>query len=247
MANKNRGTPAALWIHTTDENSEQLPVGADNPIPTSSVSAAPVEAQANAFNAALSGPAKAELDLGTLAAGNLDTVVEATTAGTAGNSITIAAAGDSPPAGGVTIARVGTTFIIHYETGVSTVANVEAAITALAGADDLFGVKTGGTGATVLAVATDDFAATALAGGRSGFSTSVLATGGNISIFGSVNGATTLTAQVSQDNVTFFDTATNVVLGGAGDFHLNFNTAAKYVRLKSSADVTITATISTRA
>lgn len=34
MANLNRGKPVALWIHTTDENSEQLPVGATNPVPT---------------------------------------------------------------------------------------------------------------------------------------------------------------------------------------------------------------------
>lgn len=41
-------------------------------------------------------------------------------------------------------------FTVHYQDGVSTIADVEAAITALAGPDDLFGVKTPGTGATVL-------------------------------------------------------------------------------------------------
>ena len=124
---------------------------------------------ATAIHAAFAGNTdhvKAELDLDTPSA-TLDTVVEATTAGVAGNAITIAGAANSAPAGGVTISRTGTAFIIHWESGVSTVADVETAITALAGGDDLFGVKTGGTGATVLG-ANDEFEATALAGGING-------------------------------------------------------------------------------
>lgn len=65
----------------------------------------------------------------------------------------------------------------------------------------------------------------------------------NISAFGNVSAATTITIYVSQDNVTYYATATNVVLGGPGDFHFSFQSAARYVRLRSSAAATITATI----
>ncbi len=64
-----------------------------------------------------------------------------------------------------------------------------------------------------------------------------------LSAFGNVDAATTITAQVSEDNVTYYDTPTNVVLGGASDFHITFTTAAKYVRLKSTLAATISATI----
>lgn len=130
---------------------------------------APATKSANVVHADFAGntaDVKAELDLDTPSAA-LDTIVEATTAGAAGNNITIAGAADSAPAGGVTISRISTAFTIHWEDGVSTVGDVETAIGALAGADDLFGVKTPGTGATVLAAA-DAFAATALAGGSDG-------------------------------------------------------------------------------
>jgi len=119
------------------------------------------------------GAVKAELDLGTLGEGDLDTVVEATTAGDAGNSVTVAAVGDSGGGAGVTISRVGSALTIHYESGVSTVANVETAIAALAGADDLIGVKTAGTAATVLTAPADNFSATALAGGDDALTTRI--------------------------------------------------------------------------
>lgn len=64
-----------------------------------------------------------------------------------------------------------------------------------------------------------------------------------ISAFGNVDAATTITAWVSQDNTTFYETSTNVVLGGSGSFHISFETAARYVRLRSSGAATITATI----
>lgn len=64
-----------------------------------------------------------------------------------------------------------------------------------------------------------------------------------ISAFGSVDAATTVSVLVSQDNTNFFDTGSSSVLGGAGDFHLSLETAARYVRLKSSGTATITATI----
>jgi hypothetical protein len=107
------------------------------------------------------------LDLGTLAAGNLDTVVERGVQGIAGDSWTIAATGDSAPAAGVTI-DVDTTLetvLIHYESAVSTVLDVETAIAALAGDDDVIEVLTAGTPGTVLTAPGDNFAATALAGG----------------------------------------------------------------------------------
>lgn len=102
----------------------------------------------------------AELDLDTPSAA-LDTIVKARAGGAGGNSITVAAAADSAAAEGVTIAEVGNAVTIHFEDGVSTVADVEAAIDA---DSTLIMVKTAGTGATVLAGA-DAFAATALAGG----------------------------------------------------------------------------------
>ena len=89
--------------------------------------------------------------------GQWDTVVEAVTGGTAGSLISITLVGDS--GAGVVINRTGTDFVIHYQTGVSTVANVEAAIFALAGADKLIETKAAGTGGNILATATDDFAA----------------------------------------------------------------------------------------
>ncbi len=98
-------------------------------------------------------------------AGGFNTVLQAHTPGVAGNIITVALVGDSAPAGGVTIARTGTAFIIHYESGVSTVSDVETAVTALAGANDLIDVKTGGTGATVLTAPGDNHAATNLSAG----------------------------------------------------------------------------------
>jgi hypothetical protein len=71
--------------------------------------------------------------------------------------------GDAP--GAVTISISGYQVTIHINPGVSTVANVEAAITALAGPNDVIDVKTPGTGPTVLAVADCNMAATHLAGG----------------------------------------------------------------------------------
>jgi len=64
-----------------------------------------------------------------------------------------------------------------------------------------------------------------------------------ISAFGTADGATTISAWISQDDTTYFDTGESVVLSGAGDFHISFQTAARYVRLRSSDAVTITATI----
>jgi hypothetical protein len=96
---------------------------------------------------------------------SLDTIVVATTAGDEGNDLSVALLGDSALAAGVTIVRNGDAFIIHYESGVSTVSDVETAIAALAGGNDLIGVGTPGTGATVLTAPASNCPATFLAGG----------------------------------------------------------------------------------
>ncbi len=113
----------------------------------------------------LAAAVKAELDCGTVGAGAFDTVLAATVAGADGNDIQVVLVGDSESAAGVSIDVADGVVTIHYETGVSTVGDVETAITALADADDIIAVASGGTGATVLATATDDFEATNLAGG----------------------------------------------------------------------------------
>jgi len=65
----------------------------------------------------------------------------------------------------------------------------------------------------------------------------------NISVFGNSNAATTITAQVSQDGGTWYDTSNNSVLLGSGDFHFSFTSGARYIRLKSSSAATLTVTI----
>lgn len=96
-----------------------------------------------------------------------NTVIEATTAGAAGNSLSVSLVGDSTS--GVTITDDGSNFVIHYKSGTSTVANVETAIAALAGAHDLIGVKTAGTGATVLTAPASDSGPKFLAGGADAY------------------------------------------------------------------------------
>lgn len=62
-----------------------------------------------------------------------------------------------------------------------------------------------------------------------------------LSVFGNVSGATTLTVQFSQDNVNFYDSGTTTA--PSANFGINVSVGARYIRLKSSAAVTITATI----
>jgi hypothetical protein len=108
--------------------------------------------------------AKSFLAIDVPASAAWNTIVEAHTAGVAGDSITIASVEDGTGAGAVT--RVGTAFTVHFKDGVTTVAQIEALIAALAGADDLIAVKTPGTTQIYKLLAADDqFAATALAGG----------------------------------------------------------------------------------
>lgn len=65
----------------------------------------------------------------------------------------------------------------------------------------------------------------------------------HISAFGTSNGNTTISLQVSQDDTNFYTAATATVGGGGGDFALNLTIGARYIRLQSSQARTITATI----
>jgi hypothetical protein len=65
----------------------------------------------------------------------------------------------------------------------------------------------------------------------------------NISVFGNTSGGTTITVQLSQNNVAFYD-ATSVV--ATGDFSLSGTFGARYIRLKNSVARTITATIAAK-
>lgn len=64
-----------------------------------------------------------------------------------------------------------------------------------------------------------------------------------VSVFGHVSGATTITVQVSQDGTTWYDSQSTQVLAGAADFCIHATIGARYVRLKSSANITATATL----
>lgn len=63
------------------------------------------------------------------------------------------------------------------------------------------------------------------------------------SIFGHVDGATTLTVMVSADKSNFYASGTTIVMAGGGDFGINATLGCQYVTLQSSAGVTATATI----
>lgn len=67
-----------------------------------------------------------------------------------------------------------------------------------------------------------------------------------VTAFGAVSGATTITLQASQDGTNYYDTQVTQVLAGAADFAVSATVAARYVRLKSSASVTATATLSAK-
>lgn len=109
---------------------------------------------------------KASLNLGGIGSGTLDTVIAAAVAGVAGNAITFEAVADS--GSGVTIEVAGAQVVVHFEDGVSTVADVEAAIAALAGPDDIIDVLTPGTPATVLTAA-DAIPESQLSGGADAY------------------------------------------------------------------------------
>jgi hypothetical protein len=63
-----------------------------------------------------------------------------------------------------------------------------------------------------------------------------------ISFVGEVDGAITFSIEVSTDNTQFYASGSQIIVSGAGEFHANFETAFRYVRLAPSID-TVTATI----
>jgi hypothetical protein len=67
-----------------------------------------------------------------------------------------------------------------------------------------------------------------------------------VSIFGTADGATTITIQFSQDNVNFYNDSSFTVVGPTFNFGVNQTIGARYVRLRTSNAVTITATIAAK-
>ncbi len=102
---------------------------------------------------------KASLDLSTKTT-NVDTVIAAQVAGTAGNAFTIAFVADGSGTGTLTLS--GSAYTFHFDPlGTTTVADFEALITASANLE----VQTAGTGANLITTPADVFGATHLAGG----------------------------------------------------------------------------------
>lgn len=67
-----------------------------------------------------------------------------------------------------------------------------------------------------------------------------------VTAFGNASAATTITLQVSQDNVNWYNSQVAQTLSAAGNFCLITEMGARYVRLTSSAAATITATITAK-
>ncbi|RCW44222.1 hypothetical protein [Paenibacillus prosopidis] len=66
----------------------------------------------------------------------------------------------------------------------------------------------------------------------------------NVTAFGSVDAATDISVEVSQNGVNWYNSFLKAVLAGAGHFYISVpNLGARHVRLSSSAAATITATI----
>lgn len=99
----------------------------------------------NVEPATLAGLTVASKDFGTIGTGEFDTVIAAYAPGAAGNDLVVVLLPDAASA--VSVALYNSTVFIHYTPGTSTVADVEAAITAF---DAAVIVATPGTGATVL-------------------------------------------------------------------------------------------------
>ena len=160
--------------------------------------------------------AKAELDCGLYADNALDTVLETHAIGADGNDYEIILAGDSPGAAGVTIDIdfVNTIMTVHFETTVSTVGDVEAAITALAGAENVIDVKTPGTGATVLVNADDAFGPVSMTGGADQETISVVGTAIAVSFEDGVTTVTELETLIGA--LSGADDILDVKTGGTG-------------------------------
>lgn len=118
-----------------------------------------------AFGTVLTGidstPGRAFLDV-LVPSTNCNTVVQEATPGTAGNSTTLRFVADGTGAG--TLDESGYPAIVyHYQNGVTTVTNFETKVAA----STHLRIKSGGTGANVLAAPGDTFGPTSLAGGSS--------------------------------------------------------------------------------
>jgi len=74
----------------------------------------------------------------------------------------------------------------------------------------------------------------------------IIDTGGkaNITVFGNVSLALTLTVQISADGTNFYNNSTYAV--ALGNFSVSLTNGARYIRLQSSLAATITATISAK-
>ena len=84
----------------------------------------------------------------------------------------------------------------------------------------------------------------AVATGVNGVSTALESVGRpHKSAFGNVSAATTVTLQFSMNGTNFYD-GPQVTTVDAADFVFNVTSGAAYIRLKSSANVTATATLS---
>ena len=60
----------------------------------------------------------------------------------------------------------------------------------------------------------------------------------NLTVFGSVNGATQIIVQFSNDGTTFYDSQYSYNQSASGDYGFNINSSPKYLRLKSTLSVT---------
>lgn len=81
--------------------------------------------------------------------------------------------------------------------------------------------------------------------GAGGFSAAIRTSGPFVSVFGnSSDGETTLTVQVSQNGTDFYSTSDTITANG--DFAKHLTIGAAWVRLKSSADKTVVATIASK-
>lgn len=60
----------------------------------------------------------------------------------------------------------------------------------------------------------------------------------NLTVFGSVNGATQIIVQFSNDGTNFYDSQYSYNQSASGDYGFNINSSPKYLRLKSTNSVT---------
>jgi stress response protein YsnF len=60
----------------------------------------------------------------------------------------------------------------------------------------------------------------------------------NLTFYGSVNGATSLVVQFSNDGTNFYDSQYSYTLSGSGNWGFNINSSPLYVRLKSTNSIT---------